>query len=220
MARSASAPIDKPLGAVRKVIKTAQSLLARRAECGNEYEASQNEQKALQEAYDDFQEQRNIMAAVADDLKVRDYKDAEFEFEEFYGATIRRHAVGIRDCYFSWAGPKGRQTFLSQLLMGHEWVLDAFPVLEKALEKARKWLKRRGDKTPAGLPAASLEPLTDSQKAAFDLIKKEGPLLGRQIVNRLGIGSESSFTRHYVPPLKAHGVKNRRGLGYYIDPPT
>jgi hypothetical protein len=143
MARSASAPIDKPFGAVRKVVKTAKSLLARRAECGNEYEASQNEQKALQEAYDDFQEQRSIMAAVADDLKVLDYKDAEFGFQEFDGAPIRRHAVGIRDCYFAWASPKGRLTFSSQLRMGHEWVLHDFALLEKALEKARKWLMAR-----------------------------------------------------------------------------
>jgi len=174
MKASASAPIDKPLGAVRKVIKTAKSLVARRAECGSEYEASQNEQKALQEAYDDFQEHRSIMAAVADDLKVLDYKDAEFEFQDFDGAPIRRHAVGIRDCYFSWAGPKGRRTFWSQLLMGHEWVLDAFPVLEKALEKARKWLKTRKEPAQKGAkrPAISLIP---KDEAILRALAKDAP---------------------------------------------
>jgi hypothetical protein len=63
------------------------------------------------------------------------------------------------------------------------------------------------------------KPLTDSQQDAYDLIAREGPLQGNQIVKRLGIPSESSFTAHYVPALKQHGVKNRRGRGYYIDPP-
>jgi len=73
---------------------------------------------------------------------------------------------------------------------------------------------------PGEPPEEAPKRLTDSQQAAYNLIRDEGPLQGNQIVNRLGIGSESSFTRHYVPALKLHGVKNRRGLGYYLDPPT
>jgi hypothetical protein len=68
---------------------------------------------------------------------------------------------------------------------------------------------------PAGTAKAHVQRLTESQQQAFDLICKEGPLLGRQIVTRLGIGSDSTFTTHYVPALKQHGVENRRGLGYY-----
>ena len=58
-------------------------------------------------------------------------------------------------------------------------------------------------------------PLTESQKDAYDLIRNEGPLFGKEVVDRLGIGSESAFTTHYVPALKQHGIRNRRGLGYY-----
>jgi hypothetical protein len=60
------------------------------------------------------------------------------------------------------------------------------------------------------------KPLTDDQQKAFDLIAAEGPLSGKQIVNRLGISSESNFTTNYVPDLKVRGVCNRRGAGYYL----
>jgi len=65
---------------------------------------------------------------------------------------------------------------------------------------------------PAG-PENTL-PLTEAQREAFILVRDEGPLTGKEIANRLGI-SESTFTRHYVPALKNHGILNRRGLGYY-----
>ncbi len=59
------------------------------------------------------------------------------------------------------------------------------------------------------------EPLTGQQQEAFELIRDEGPLTGPQVVSKLVIGSESTFTRHYVPALKRHGIRNKRGLGYY-----
>jgi len=59
------------------------------------------------------------------------------------------------------------------------------------------------------------KPLTENHQKAFDLICTEGPLSGKAICNRLAIESESNFTGHYVPELKRHGVKSRRGLGYY-----
>lgn len=61
----------------------------------------------------------------------------------------------------------------------------------------------------------TVKPLTESQQEAFDLIVRQGPMLGRQVVDKLGIASESTFTRHYVPALKLHGILNRHGLGYY-----
>jgi hypothetical protein len=29
---------------------------------------------------------------------------------------------------------------------------------------------------------------------------------------------QSTLTKRIIPELKAYGVKNRRGVGYYIDP--
>ncbi len=71
-----------------------------------------------------------------------------------------------------------------------------------------------------GLGASTpTSPLTEAQQDAYNLICEasragEG-LTGSQICRRLGIDSESNFTTHYVPELKRHGIKNRRGLGYY-----
>lgn len=67
-------------------------------------------------------------------------------------------------------------------------------------------------------PAETAEPLplTFQQQAAFDLIAVEGPIMGEDICRRVGIKSLSTFTSHYVPALKDHGVRNRRGAGYYL----
>mgnify|MGYP002624943743 CR=1 FL=1 len=59
--------------------------------------------------------------------------------------------------------------------------------------------------------------LTDQQQEAFDYIRDHGPKFGKEICRELGISSESTFTSHYVPALKLHGVRNRRGAGYYLD---
>jgi hypothetical protein len=70
--------------------------------------------------------------------------------------------------------------------------------------------------TQVGKPAVSDQKrLTEDHQKAFDLICEHGPLTGKEVVNRLGLNSESLFTSHYVPELKRHGIENRRGLGYY-----
>lgn len=61
------------------------------------------------------------------------------------------------------------------------------------------------------------KPLTEQQQEAFNLIRHDGPLTGKQVVNALGISSESTFTRHFVPALRTHGIRNLRGLGYYHE---
>ncbi len=68
---------------------------------------------------------------------------------------------------------------------------------------------------PPTVQPAIIKPLTEAHQAAYDLICKEGPLLGKHIVNRLDLTSESLFTGKYVPELKKHGISNRPGLGYY-----
>jgi len=67
-----------------------------------------------------------------------------------------------------------------------------------------------------GMEKAELqEPLTEEHQKAFDLICTRGPLTGKEVVNRLGIASESLFTGRSVPELRTRGIRNRRGLGYY-----
>ncbi len=82
------------------------------------------------------------------------------------------------------------------------------------------YLVRRGIDLPEekALPP-SPQPLTEAHQAAYNLIceasaRGEG-LSGRQICRRLAIDSGSNFTAHYVPELRQHGIRNRRGLGYY-----
>jgi len=83
--------------------------------------------------------------------------------------------------------------------------------LEKDIQRARAAME-----TPAkGSSLEAPEPLTEAHQQAYDLICRGGPLTGKQIVTRLCLTSESLFTGKYVPRLKEHGVRNRRGLGYY-----
>ena len=60
-----------------------------------------------------------------------------------------------------------------------------------------------------------LEPLTDQQQEVFEYIREHGPKTGKEICKALGIESQSTFTRHYVPALKKHGIRNKRGAGYF-----
>ena len=60
-------------------------------------------------------------------------------------------------------------------------------------------------------------PLTEAQKEVYDWIRRNGPLAGKEIANKIGL-SESTITAHYIPALKKHGIVNRRGLGYCPRP--
>ncbi|MBN1591376.1 MAG: hypothetical protein JW888_17820 [Pirellulales bacterium] len=68
-------------------------------------------------------------------------------------------------------------------------------------------------------PDGGAKPLTESQRDMLIYITTEGPVMGKAIAGHFGI-SESTVTRHYIRALRPHGVKNRRGAGYYVDPPT
>jgi DNA-binding CsgD family transcriptional regulator len=65
-------------------------------------------------------------------------------------------------------------------------------------------------------PAAPKEPLTDRQKAALDYIRKNQPVTAKQIATGIGT-SVPSVTNHIIPALRPHGVKNKRGAGYYVN---
>lgn len=59
-------------------------------------------------------------------------------------------------------------------------------------------------------------PLTDQQQAVLNLIRSAGPIIGKTICNQLGI-EQSNLTKRVIPALEPHGVKNRRGAGYYVE---
>lgn len=70
------------------------------------------------------------------------------------------------------------------------------------------------------------EPLTKRAEAVFQIILQFGPIIGREIIEKLDecchedIGSidQSTLTKDIVPELKRfRGVRNRPGVGYY-DP--
>jgi hypothetical protein len=71
----------------------------------------------------------------------------------------------------------------------------------------------------------SSPPLTDTEKRVLDLIKSQPQgtgVTGSQIVTTLSNQNypieQSTLTRHIIPKLKQwYGVKNRPGVGYYID---
>ncbi len=95
-----------------------------------------------------------------------------------------------------------------------------------ALRKQRG--KATGPATTAGSSAQPCQPgqtaktpLTDSERRVLELIKgAPDGIMGPQIVAALskeGIRlAQSTLTRHIIPKLKARGVKNRRGAGYYL----
>lgn len=64
-------------------------------------------------------------------------------------------------------------------------------------------------------------PLTDTQTKVLKIIKSSRkPIRGKTIIIRLreqyGLTLEqSTLTRHIIPALKKHGVKNKPGAGYY-----
>ena len=76
-------------------------------------------------------------------------------------------------------------------------------------------------------PADSPPPLTEAEGKVLELIKKQPKgqaITGSEIISRLNQQSfpmeQSTLTRHIIPNLKEfYGVKNRRGVGYYVDAP-
>ncbi|MBN2577637.1 MAG: hypothetical protein JXB10_01420 [Pirellulales bacterium] len=60
-----------------------------------------------------------------------------------------------------------------------------------------------------------LQPLSEREQQVADLIRKKGPMIGKEICNTTGI-DQSTLTSQIVPNLKKHGLKNRRSVGYYF----
>lgn len=73
----------------------------------------------------------------------------------------------------------------------------------------------------------SVIPLTRKAAAVFNLLKKlpaDRGMTGDEILDALNdqdppvLMDQSTLTVRIIPELKAKGVRNRRGVGYYIDP--
>jgi hypothetical protein len=52
---------------------------------------------------------------------------------------------------------------------------------------------------------------------AIDYIRSKGPVKALSIARHIGLKGDAGFRKHYVPKLKALGVKND-GNGYYLPP--
>jgi hypothetical protein len=105
-----------------------------------------------------------------------------------------------------WAEKKREQEYRRRLTPEQLIAYDA------GLESIRR---QRAEIQGSTYQPNDLPPLIKDHQDAYDLICKDGPLSGKQIVNRLNITSQSLFTGKYVPELKKRGIRNRRGLGYY-----
>ncbi len=61
------------------------------------------------------------------------------------------------------------------------------------------------------------KPLPDTQQRVYDVIAKDGPIMGAAICRQVGI-EQASLTALIIPALKkSRGVKNQRGAGYYVE---
>lgn len=97
---------------------------------------------------------------------------------------------------------------------------------QRRIRRKNAAIKNESQPTVSNVPErqiqnAILPPLTDTERAVLEIIKKqysgEG-IQGKDIVKQMrGLIEVSTLTRHIIPKLKTHGVKNRRGAGYYIS---
>ena len=64
--------------------------------------------------------------------------------------------------------------------------------------------------------ASGAEPvLTDRQKEVLEYVRRNGPKTAKEIAKAISIGV-GTLTRHIVPALRKHGLRNKRGAGYYV----
>ena len=83
----------------------------------------------------------------------------------------------------------------------------------------------RGDTIAGEGERESTKPLTKKAAAVLDLLNTIPPnrgMTGAEILAALDkkdmIFDQSTLTKRIIPELRPYGVRNRRGVGYYIDP--
>jgi len=128
-----------------------------------------------------------------------------------YQAMEKARKEGAAKPTFDW-WPRTRQAILDLPNVEVEEITSRV-----CMELALAWRWRREH----DIKETPLAPLTDSQQQVFDFIAKNPGKTGCQIVKYLaGQGIElveSTLTRHYIPELRRHGVRNRPGFGYYVE---
>jgi hypothetical protein len=88
------------------------------------------------------------------------------------------------------------------------------PSLSGDAEEAIGELRRWADSQEAGR-SPKTEVLSDRENEVDSLIWQEGPLTGKEIHNRTGIG-EKVLSNHIIPALKQkRGLVNKRSRGYF-----
>lgn len=65
--------------------------------------------------------------------------------------------------------------------------------------------------------AVDIKPLSKVQLKAFKFICRNGPVVGREVAEYMGI-TVSSFNSRYVPALKSHGIRNNDDKKGYFHP--
>ncbi len=103
--------------------------------------------------------------------------------------------------------------------------LEAIEAVRDEIRAAILRLESAPETPSTEVGAGKPEPMTDSQQAVYNILNALPPgecLTGKEILEKLPTGhrgmDSSTLTSHVIPVLKrSHGVKNKRGAGYYID---
>jgi DNA-binding CsgD family transcriptional regulator len=110
------------------------------------------------------------------------------------------------------AGPDGSGWGMHRL---NDWPETSAKWRKAALESLDVMRVRLGQRAKR----RNTPPLTEREREVYDLLAALRPgqaLTGKQIKQKTGI-DQSTLTSHIIPKLKLHGVKNRRGVGYYLS---
>jgi hypothetical protein len=117
---------------------------------------------------------------------------------------------------------------LSNWLQGvlYNWDTEALEQrVGQELSNLRKYVREKTDSRRRRDPRPVIaEPMSETEKAVFELLTAlpaGEALTGSEIISRLGAKGipieQSTLTRHIIPKLKEHGVRNRRNVGYYVE---
>lgn len=137
MARSQLTPIDSVLGAIKAIIVATEAVreVAKCREIACEEAVARA--TAFDKACKDFHAEGHAMQAVTVDLANRGYDDSDFSFTNAAG-TECFNAAGMMAIYQE---VDRRRVFLAGDTFVGQHLLKCAHSLQKALQKARKWLK-------------------------------------------------------------------------------
>ena len=130
-------------------------------------------------------------------------------------ALARCEHAGLIDVTWPDGDPEGQERVQYKLTAAGEGRRRSPGLILSAIHDAAEAF--RNEKLEDGEAHGAVEPLTDSQQQAFDYIKANPGKTGQEICRACDISAESTFTKHFVPALRPHGLMNKRGFGYFIS---